>query len=177
MKCKKLNIDNFSFDNYLDNRTMSFRLKDLTSKEQNVNCGVPQGSILGPILFGIYVNNLSEHVNSFIVQYADNTQLLHTGTVDNIYQLIKDTESTLKQCKRYFLRNGLLLNSSKTQCILIGRCQLLAAIPPDTNVHFDGEIIQPSCQVKNLGVHFDRYMLFDVHINVTEKGDRDTNVH
>ncbi len=141
---------------------MSVRLKDVTSKEQNVNYGAPQGSILGPILFGIYVNDLSEHVNSFIVQYADDTQLLHTGTVDNISQLIKDTESTLKQCKRYFLRNGLLLNPSKTQCILIGSRQLLAAIPPDTNVHFDGEIIQPSCQVKNLGVHFDRYMLFDV---------------
>ncbi len=104
MKCKKLNIDNFWFDNYLNNRTMSVRLKDVTSKEQNVNYGVPQGSILGPILFGIYVNDLSEHVNSFIVQYADDTQLLHTGTVDNIYQLIKDTESTRKQCKRYFFK-------------------------------------------------------------------------
>lgn len=103
---------------------MSVRLNGVMSDNRNVNFGVPQGSILGPILFGIYVNDLSEHVNGLIVQYADDTQILHTGNVDNIHELIKDTETTLKQCKNYFLSNGLLLNPCKTQCIFLGNRQL-----------------------------------------------------
>ncbi len=168
-KCKKLNISKFWLDNYLTNRTMSVRLNGAISKDQKVNYGVPQGSILGPLLFGIYVNDLSEHVNGFIVQYADDTQILHEGTVNNIHQLINDAETTLRQCKRYFLSNGLLLNPSKTQCIFLGNRQLLAKIPPDTTIHFDGENILPSYHVKNLGVYFDKYMLFDVHLNELQK--------
>lgn len=148
---------------------MCVRLNGATSKDQKVNYGVPQGSILGPLLFGIYVNDLSEHVDGFMVQYADDTQILHEGTVNSIHQLINDAETTLRQCKRYFLSNGLLLNPSKTQCIFPGNRQLLAKIPLDTTIHFDGENIFPSYHVKNLGVYFDKYMLFDVHLNELQK--------
>ncbi len=94
---------------------MSVHLNGVIFEDRNVNYGVPQGSILGPILFCICVNDLTEHVNGMVVQYVDDTQLLHTGTDDNIHQLIKDTETTLKQCKRHFLSNGLLINPSKIQ--------------------------------------------------------------
>ncbi len=149
-KCKKHNISNFWFDTYVSNRTMSVILNGVISEDRNVNYGVAQGSMLFPILFCICVNDLSKHVNSILVQYADDTQLLHTGTVDNIYQLNTDTEAT--QCKRYFLNNGLLINSCKTQCIFLGSRQLLVNIPPTTTIHYDGENILPSKQVINLGV-------------------------
>ncbi len=118
------------------------------------------------------MNDLSEHVNGLIVQHADDTQLFHTGTANNIHHLIKDTEETLKHCKRYFLSNGLILNPSKPHCISPGSRQLLASIPPTTTIHLDGETILPCNQVKNLGVYFDRYILFDVHLNELQK-----NVH
>ena len=164
-KLSQLNIDEFWFSNYLSNRSMSVRLTNNMSKKIKISYGVPQGSILGPILFGVYVNDLSAHVNCFPIQYADDTQFLHSNTLHNLEQLIRDTEDTLLRCRKYFLRNGLMLNSSKTQCIFIGNRQLLANIPPDTTIKCNGDIIYPSKHVKNLGLYIDRYMLFDVHIN------------
>ena len=168
-KCSLLKIDEFWFTNYLQDRSMSVRLENDISKKNKVGYGVPQGSILGPILFGIYVNDLSSHINCFLVQYADDTQFLHCNTVDKLDQLIKDTEETLVKCRQYFLRNGLLLNSSKTQCMFIGNHQLLSNIPLNTKLNFNGNSIQPSNRVKNLGVYMDRYMLYDVHINELNK--------
>ena len=54
-KCKKLNISNFWFNDYLSNITLPVRLNGVMPEVRNVNYGVPQGSVLGPILFGIYV--------------------------------------------------------------------------------------------------------------------------
>ena len=163
-KCAKFNVDEFWFNSYLRKRTMSVRLANNVSTMQNVDYGVPQGSVLGPILFGMYVNDLSDHVNCFLVQYADDTQLLHTGTLNNVDELIRNTEDSLKKCRHYFLKNGLMLNSAKTQCIFIGNRQILSRIPPNTTINFNGNIIYPSTHVKNLGVFMDRHMVFDVHI-------------
>lgn len=56
------------------------------------------------------------HVNCFLVQYADDTQFLHSNTIDKLDHLIKITEAILVKCRRYFLRNCLMFNSSKAQC-------------------------------------------------------------
>ncbi len=63
-----------------------------------------------------------------------------------------------------------MLNSMKTQCIFIGNRQLLTPLPQNTDIKLDDEIIISTSYVKNLGVYFDRYMLFDRHVNeVTRK--------
>ncbi len=150
-KCTNLNIDSFWFKDYVSNRTQSVRLNNTVSSIENIAYGVPQGSILGPVLFNIYVNDVADHITDcLLVQYADDTQFLHTSTVDNLNPLIRNTESTLLRLKSYFLRNGLLLNPAKTQCIFIGSRQVLVFIPPDTRVSFDGDSIHPSTHVKTL---------------------------
>ncbi len=93
-KCSLLNIDCFWFDNYMENRSISVRLENNISNKKIIGYGVPQGSILGPILFGIYVNDLHAHINCFLIQYADDTQFLNSGTIEDLNQIIKDTENT-----------------------------------------------------------------------------------
>ncbi len=89
------------------------------SSALQVHYGVPQGSVLRPILFDIYVNDHSDEIKDcFLIQYADDTQYLPTGTIDNLLQLIHNTEQTLIKIKHYFNKNGLLLIFVKTQCIL-----------------------------------------------------------
>ncbi len=139
---------------------------------------MPQGSILGPILFNIDVNDVADYITDcLLVQSADDTQFLPTSTIDNLNLLIRNTESTLLRLKRYFLTNGLLLNPAKTQCIFIGSLQLLSLIPPDTRVSYDGDSIRPSSHVKYLGVYLDRYMTFDVHVNEVNKKVVGTFMH
>ena len=86
----------------MSNRTQSVRFNDTLSKKLHVSYGVPQGSILGPILFSIYVNDLAEKINvCSLMQYADDTQFLHANTVNNLVDLISITEETLYNVKKY----------------------------------------------------------------------------
>ena len=165
-KCGKLGISSFWFNNYLSNRTQAVQLNNLTSDKEEVNFGVPQGSNSGPVLFTIYVNDLKDNLNDgTIIQYADDTQFLHSDSLNNLQLLINRTETSLREIQIYFLKNGLMLNPHKTQCIFIGNQQLISKIPSQTVIRLNETIINPSISVKNLGLHIDRYMLFDHHIN------------
>ena len=165
-KLKMAAIDAFWFQDYLSNRSQSVRLNNTVSKQASIMYGVPQGSILGPILFNIYVSDMSNYFkNCCLIQYADDTQFLHTGTLTELDNIISDAELTFNRAREYFLRNGLKLNAEKTKCIFIGTHQLIPRIPENTTLAFHNTTIKPSSCVKNLGVHFDKYMTFETHIN------------
>lgn len=77
---------------------MSVHLEHSISKKKVIGYGVPQGLSLVPVLFGIYVNDLHAHVDCFLVQYADDTQCLHSKTIGDLNRIIKDTEDTYTKC-------------------------------------------------------------------------------
>ncbi len=100
-----------------------------------------------------------------VVQYADDTQFVHRGTVDELPHLIARAEATLSSAKSYFNNNGLLLNSNKTQCLFVGTRPAIRRIPDNATINLNSTSITPSKQVKNLGVYMDQYMSFEVHIH------------
>ncbi|XP_068240284.1 uncharacterized protein [Palaemon carinicauda] len=100
-----------------------------------------------------------------LIQFADDSQLLMTGTINELNNLIVRAERILEMARCYFQKFGLNINESKTKCIFIGSRQFISQIPEDTKINFNGFEIEKSIKVKNLGVYFDQYILFDGHID------------
>ena len=165
-KCNQLHIDEFWFSDYLSGRIQSVKIGTNISSPRSVKFGVPQGSILGPILFLIYINDMSDVLKEyFLVQYADDTQIIISGNISDIDDLINRAEIALSVAKNYFQSNGLNVNEKKTQAIFIGSRQFISRIPPNVRIFFGQTPIIPSQSIKNLGIHMDQYMLYDHHIS------------
>ena len=84
-------IVNTWFENYLFERTQFVEFGCERSSTQNIQCGVPQGSILGPLLYLIYVNDICNSCNSNILSFADDT---------TVYVSDSDIHKALSECKR-----------------------------------------------------------------------------
>ena len=106
------------FQNYLSNRKQCIQINNTTSSLNDISCGVPQGSILSPILFIQNINDLITHVKLFnLILYADDTNLfLDTG---NLNGNITNINWELDNIANWSDANKLMLNLQKTNCMLI----------------------------------------------------------
>ena len=100
------------FKNYLLNRQHSTFFKGTLSEKLSTNTGVPQGSILGPLLFLIYINDLAENVNGTLL-YADDTTLINED--NDLKELEKKANHTVKTAADWFKANKLTLNAKKQE--------------------------------------------------------------
>ncbi len=134
-----------------------------------VTCGVPQGSVLGPILFILYLIPLgqviSHHGLSFHC-YADDTQLYVNAKAATPPSLSSPSQLTicLEEIKAWMGHNFLQLNSSKTEAILVGTPRQTQS-SPIISINFSGTNIPLSSTVTNLGVKMDPQLTFESHIN------------
>ena len=107
------------FENCLTDRKQTVQFKTEQSEERPVNCGVPQGSILGPLLFILYVIDLPKVCSKTkVILYADDTAILCKGK--NIAQIQNTLNSEMSLCSDWFTQNKLHLNVSKTKSMLFG---------------------------------------------------------
>ena len=151
------------FQNYLHDRKQFVTLNGVASDYLPVHCGVPQGSILGPLLFLIYVNDIVNCSNllHFII-FADDTNMLFSA--NNLEDLITIVNTELHKLSIWFKANKMSLNLKKTNFILFGN-KLIDISTCTARIQIDGCQIDQVTKIKFLGVIIDEKLNWKYHIS------------
>ena len=146
------------FTSYLDNRKQFCRVDGTSSDVRGINCGVPQGSCLGPLLFLIYINDLPFSLQkSHVSMYADDTAISLSSK--NVDDLQNDLNLDLLKLQDWLHANKLSLNVVKTQSLIIGSGPNIRKIEcqPDAPPSFSigDQDIEMITNTRYLGVQID----------------------
>ena len=170
-------LEAYGFDNsslnyiysYLSERKQRTKVNNSFSEWCNVRTGVPQGSILGPLLFNIYINDIFYFVSkSDIANYADdNTPYSVEATIDALLNTLEDDTDTLIQ---WFSDNYLKLNADKCHLLISNNSK-------DICINVEDEVIECENSVKLLGVTIDNKLTFKDHVsNICKKASQKLHV-
>ena len=163
------------FKSYLTERKQFVFINGVNSETRQVTCGVPQGSVLGPLLFLIYINdlsNISKKLNFFL--FAEDTNIYIYMESDNLKVLEKNMNIELKKLYDWLCINRLSLNITKTNFVIFHSIN-----KPKTPVTIliDNEAIDEAKYVKYLGILIDSQLTFRQHIDeLTKKISRGIGV-
>ena len=173
-KLRNYGIDHCSlkwFKSYLTGRTQKCKINDRLSKSTSINCGIPQGSNLGPLLFLIYINDLPNCLHGHHAtprMFVDDTSLSYAA--DSPSELESVINSELESLKTWLITNKLSLNLAKTEFMTIGSRQRITVTYDNMAIKLDGSEINKVETVKSLGVHIDKHLSWSVHIEkITKK--------
>ena len=148
------------FASYLQHREQFVCLNSVVSDYKTVSCGVPQGSILGPLLFIIFINDIINCSNILhFILFADDTNLLYS--CNNIDTLVSTINSELSKLASWFRSNKLSLNVKKTNYMMFGNKIIPEIMQP---IHIDNILIDRVTSTKFLGVIVDDKISWKDHI-------------
>ena len=157
---------------YLSDRKQFVQIDDKQSEQGTVQFGVPQGSILGPILFNLYTVDLQDNVEGGNTnQYADDTTNYEHCRPKSIPDAIIKMTQRLDQLKDWSTENNLAFNNKKTKIMLLstsrmGKLHDLAnPTHPTYHIHHTNQLIERVAVYKLLGVQFDENLNWEAHIN------------
>ena len=152
------------FKNYLHNRSQYVCLNGTKSEESQIKIGVPQGSVLGPILFLLYVNDLSHEIkHSACNFYADDSMLYYS---DCDHEVVNEKlQNDLQHVIKWLDKNRLCLNSKKSGVMSIKSGRNL--LSRDLDIFLNNDKLDVNDHVKYLGVNIDNELAWSKHVNAT----------
>ena len=154
---------------FLSCRKQRINIKQKFSANFTLNCGVPQGSCLGPVLFLLYVSQLFQIINRHLPSshgYADDTQLYLSFRPESPVvqdQAIQTINNCIVEVRAWLVSHKLMFNDTKTEFLIIGTRQQLSKVTIDSIEVGDADI-KPVQEVRNLGSWFDEHMSMNVHV-------------
>ena len=158
-------VSNAWFKSYLQERQQFVSIDGEDSEYTTTEHGVPQGSVLGPLLFLIYINDLHQCIqNSNTFHFADDTNLLYVPPyrIRNS-NIVKRLNIDLKALNYWLMANKISLNSSKTELIVFRNDKVPM---PELIIKLNGVKLKPKSEIKYLGMIIDEHLTFKTHINL-----------
>ena len=156
------------FQSYLENRTQKCSVNGSLSNSYSLTCGVPQGTILGPLLFLLYINDLPNCLSNCKPRmYADDTHLTYAGSnLENVQFCLNED---LANVFNWLQANKLTLNMTKTEFMLIGSRQRLNTLTASPTITMNNTQVSQVTTTKSLGVIIDDKLDWHSHIEKLTK--------
>ena len=150
--------------NYLSDRHQHVLTNDIKSNSGRITQGVPQGSILGPLFYIVYANDIPQTINNKIALYADDTVIYSTtrNYTSTKTRLQDDIDNLSQWCER----NKLTINPQKTKLMIFGNKTSQNKLK-GLDITFEGKILDQVTSYNYLGVKLDQRLNYDLHAKAT----------
>ena len=136
------------FKSYLMHHSQQCSVNDCLSDFTNLKCGVPQGTMLGPLLLLIYINHLPSF--SVLRMYADDTHITYAGS--DLHLIQSSLSHNLEQLSKWLVSNRLTLNATKTEFMLICAKHRSSTLSDTLKLSIDNVPIEQVSSVKSLRI-------------------------
>lgn len=155
---------------FLESRTFSVCIENISSITRNIPAGLPQGSVLSPLLYSIYTSDIDVKKNHDAAFYADDSMIICKGKLSNA--IVKQLSDSLKRTVKYFKKWKIKINNEKTQAIIFPFNKSPKRVP-SIDLNMDGNIIEIKKSILYLGIILDSKLSFRENIErLREKATR-----
>ena len=151
-------------ESYLHDRKQSTTVDRTISNVANVEYGVPQGSLVGPLCFSVYVNDMQENLDCDLDQFADDSTLHDCD--DTVDKVITNLQRNTLEIENYSSRNSLTIHPDKCEVIIISKQRLIGPLP---KIEINGKSIAVVKASKCLGITIDQDLSWEAHVQSTSK--------
>jgi hypothetical protein len=155
---------------YLSNRSQYVSICDQSSSKKQLSFGVPQGSVLGPLLFTIYMRELGILIRRMGIDcqfYADDTTIFLSSHVSELKSQLVRLEDCLLAVSSWCTANFLQLNSAKSEFMLVGSKTILGKCHDITEISINNQKVTRSACIRLLGVTLDQHLNMDLFVSKT----------
>ena len=151
---------------YLKDRSQYVQLDNVKSKSHAITCEIPQGSVLGPLLCNIYINDITEASTKFdFIMYADNTTLISTlenfGKITDVASLERELNEEISKVYCWLLSNRLTLNTAKSKFMISFKHP---KVIPRLYLKIAGNTIEQLAEFNFLEINIDQNITWKPHV-------------